>query len=53
MPFQQDADVFTHRALVSASDAGQILIDRFGDMELYIAVALGAAGFFGDGSRRT
>ena len=52
MPFQQDADSFTDRALVSAGDAGQIVIDRFGDMELHIAVALGAAGFFGCGFRR-
>ena len=53
MPFQQDTDIFTDGALISAGDAGQIVIERFGDMQLHIAVALGAARFFGDGSRRT
>ena len=52
MPFQHDADIFTDRALISAGDAGQIVIDRFGDMELDIAVALGTAGFFGGRHRR-
>ena len=52
MPFQHDADIFTDRAMISAGDAGQIVIHGFGDMDLYIAVALGAAGFFGCGFRR-
>ena len=43
MPFQQDADVFAHGATVGAGLPGQIVVVRFGPMQLDIAVALDAA----------
>ena len=49
MPFQQDADVFAHGAVVGAGLSGQIVVERFGQMQLDIAVALEATTLF-DGS---
>jgi hypothetical protein len=43
MPFQQDADIFTHGATVGAGLPGQIVVEGFGQVQLDIAVALDAA----------
>jgi hypothetical protein len=49
MPFQQDADVFAHGAAVGAGLPGQVVVERFRQMQLDIAVVLDAATHF-DGS---
>ena len=53
MPFQQDADVFAHGATVGAGLPGQIVVERFGQMQLDIAVAFATTLFDGSDSGQT
>lgn len=46
VPFQHHADAFAHPATVGAGLPDQIVIQSFGQVQLDIAVALGAAAMF-------
>jgi hypothetical protein len=49
MAFQNDPHVLAHSPTIRAGQLSQIVVESFGEMQLYIAVALGAGAFFSSG----